>query len=381
MKIFHIIDSAGIYGAEMVLLNLLQGQLKMGLSPLLCSVGDVDEDEKPLETTAQALGIPVCKVRIPRGLKLKSGLRLLREAKNFKADIIHLHGYKDTILVGLLPGFFKKIPVVRTLHGWTSKTRLSKIWLYEKLDKFCLKRVDGIVSVNTKLVDQVQQFIKQSPVIAIENGISPLKFNIEKILQEDSKLAEFCRHGFVIGGIGRFSMVKGFHFLVEAMSLLVKKRPEIKLLLVGEGTGQAEMESIIQSQELGKHVFFTGYKQNAARYLPLLEIFVMPSLSEGLPIVLLEAMLAKVPIVATRVGGVPEVLAQGKYGKLAEPESAKSLAQSVLYVMDHLDDARLRAVMAEARVLKKYSSKRMAEKYFDFYHLVLAKKTGYHESA
>jgi len=373
MIIFHIIDSAGIYGAEVVLLNLMQEQLKMGLKPLLCSIGDLGEIEKPLEIAAKARGIPVCKVRIPRGLKLKSGLAILREARNSKADIIHLHGYKDTILVGLLPWFLRKIPAIRTLHGWTSETKLSKIWLYEKLDRFCLKRLDGIVSVNATLVDQVQQFIRKAPVLTIENGIPPLLFNREQILQEDAELAGFCRDAFVIGGIGRFSKEKGFTFLVKAVSILTATMPELKVVLIGEGAQQQEMKSIIQEKELAKYVFFAGYKQDAARYLPVFDIFVMPSLTEGLPIVLLEAMQAGIPVVATRVGGVPDVLENGEYGALVEPQSSDALAQSILQIIDHLDDAMSRAVKAKDRALSQYSSRRMAEKYYDLYKLVTNK--------
>jgi len=345
----------------------------MGLKPLVCSIGDLGEIEKPLEIAAQARGIQVCKIRISRGLKLKNGLTILREARNSKADVIHLHGYKDTILVGLLPWFVRKIPAIRTLHGWTAKTKLSKIWLYEKLDRFCLKRLDGIVSVNATLVDQVQQFVKKAPVITIENGIPPFEFNKEQVLQEDGELAGFCRDGFVICGIGRFSQEKGFILLVEAMSLLVSKKPDLKLVLIGEGAQQQEMESIIQQKGLAKHVFFAGYKQDAARYLPLFDVFVLPSLTEGLPIVLLEAMQAGVPVVATRVGGVPDVLQNGEYGRLTDSDSADALAQSILQVIDHLDDAMSRAVKAKKRVLSRYSSRRMAKKYLDLYNSVLDK--------
>jgi glycosyltransferase involved in cell wall biosynthesis len=370
MKIFHVRDSAGVYGAEVMLLNLMQEQQKLGLSPLLCSIGDLNEKEKPLEVEAQSRKLEVIKIRIPRGLKLRSALKILHDARYHKADILHLHGYKDTILVGLLPRFLRGIPAIRTLHGWTSKTKLSRIWLYEKLDRFCLKRLDGIVSVNTNLVDQVKRFVKRAPVITIENGIPPLRFNKEQILQEEGELAEFCRDAFVVGGVGRFSKEKGFTYLVEAMSVLVAKRPELKLVLIGEGDQQKELERIIQEERLAQHVFFAGYKHDAARYLPIFDVFVLPSLTEGLPIVLLEAMQAGVPVVATRVGGVPDVLKNGEYGALVESGTGKALAQSVLQVIEHLDDAQLRAEKSKERALNQYSSARMAACYLKLYYSV-----------
>ncbi len=371
MNIFHIIDSAGIYGAEMVLLNLLQEQLRMGLNPLLCSIGDLGEQQKPLEDAAELRGIKVCRLRLPRGLKFKSSFAIMSEVRNSKADIIHLHGYKDTILVGLLPRLFRKIPTIRTLHGWTSKTRWSKIWLYETLDRFCLKRIDGIVSVNEMLVDQVQRYVKKVPILPIENGIPPLHFARERIIEEEDELAGFCQDAFVIGGIGRFSKEKGFIFLLKAISILTAKRPEIKLILIGEGEQQQEMDNIIQAEGLAKHVFFAGYKQNAARYLPLFDLFVMPSLTEGLPIVLLEAMQAGVPVVATEVGGVPMVLGQGEYGELVEPGNHESLAHAMMQAIDNNIDALSRARKAKEIALNRYSSERMAGNYLEFYNSVL----------
>ena len=103
---------------------------------------ELNEDEKPIEYEAVSRGISVCKVRMPRGLRLKNALTIAAEAKRIKANLIHTHGYKDTIHLGLLPFRFLKLPIIRTFHGTISSTRMSKIWLYEQLDMFCLKRIN-----------------------------------------------------------------------------------------------------------------------------------------------------------------------------------------------------------------------------------------------
>lgn len=371
MRVFHVIDSAGIYGAEVVLLNLLQEQVAIGLKPVLCSIGDPGEDEKPLEAEARSRGIPVRKVRIPRGFKPKSSLALLREARFSRADIIHLHGYKDTILLGLPPRLLRKIPAIRTLHGWQATSKLSRFWLYEALDRYCLDRLDGIVAVNAILREKVQSFVKRPSVVTIENGIPPLRFDRERILNENSALARFCEDAQIIGGIGRFSKEKGFAILVRAFALLLAERKGVRLILIGEGSEQEEITRFLRDKGLGEHVHLAGYKHDAAKYLPIFDIFVIPSLTEGLPIVLLEAMQAGVPVVATRVGGVPDVLGNGKLGMLLEPGSADLLAHAISDVIDHMDDASARAKKAREKVLDCYSSRRMAEEYLGFYESVI----------
>jgi glycosyltransferase involved in cell wall biosynthesis len=368
MKIFHVIDSAGIYGAEVMLLNLMQEQQNLGLSPLLCSIGDLNEKEKALEVEAQSRKLEVTKIRIPRGLKLRSALKILQDARYHKADIIHLHGYKDTILLGFLPRAMRRIPTIRTLHGWTSNKKLSKIWIYECLDRFCLRKIDAVVCVNANFSFQRAGFLKRMKIFTIENGIPELSFDRDLILREDCETSEFCKNAFVIGGIGRLSAEKGFKYLIEAMDSLLTKKPDCKLVLIGEGNQKKELERIVYERGLAKNVLMTGYKQYASKYLPIFDVFVLPSLTEGLPIVLLEAMQSKTPIVATRVGGVPGVLGEGKCGVLIEPGSSEALEKAILHIMENKDSADAMAKKAKEIALTKYSSSRMAMDYYKLYN-------------
>ncbi len=373
MNIFHTIDSAGVYGAEVMLLNLMQEQQKLGLSPLLCSIGDLDENEKPLEVEAKSRELKVSKIRMPRGLKLRSVFKIIKDARYNKADILHLHGYKDTILLSFLPKALRRIPTIRTLHGWTAKKKLSKIWIYECLDRFCLRKIDAVVCVNANFSSQKAGLLKGMKISTIENGIAQLSFDRDLILREDCEIAEFCKNAFVIGGIGRLSAEKGFNYLIEAMSNIVSKKPDCKLVLIGEGNQRKELERIIDEKGLAQHVLLSGYKQCASNYLPIFNVFVLPSLTEGLPIVLIEAMQSKTPIVATRVGGVPEVLCEGKYGVLVESGSAEALTDAILNVIENMDAADTMAKKVKEVALSKYSSSRMARDYYRLYNSILKK--------
>jgi aspartate carbamoyltransferase len=148
IRILHVIDSSGIYGAETVLLNLASEQVARGDGPLLLSIGGPDVSEKAIETQARRLGIRCLPLRMRDGLNLAAGREILRVADDCRVDIIHSHGYKGNILLGLQRRGTRGIPVITTLHGWTATSTWSKLGLYRALDQRMLSRLDGVVLVN-----------------------------------------------------------------------------------------------------------------------------------------------------------------------------------------------------------------------------------------
>lgn len=172
--------------------------------------------------------------------------------------------------------------------------------------------------------------------------------------------------GPVVASIGRLSKEKGFSYLIEAVRILLQEHGEnVRLLLIGDGRLRRELQR--QADECGlKDVFLiTGYLKNARNLLELVNIYVIFSLTEGLPITLLEAMASGTPIVATAVGGIPYVIENGKDALLVPSQDAQALAQAVREV---LHDDLLSSNLIEypsGKVNKEYSSTIMAEKYYD----------------
>lgn len=373
MIIFHIIDSAGIYGAEVMLLNLMQEQRRIGQKPILGSIGQLGEGEKPLESKALTAGLTVIKIRMQRGLNFAGALKLAEFARSNNIDLFHSHGYKSDILLRLLPTRYLKFPTVRTLHGWTSTKKISKIWLYEFLDRFCLRRMDAVVRVNWDPSIKGNGFLKNVDTCVIENGISELQFEQDEIIRKDAKTVEFCNNAFVIGAIGRLSEEKGYAYLIKAMQHILADNGDYRLVIIGEGKQRAFLETAIRESTLLERVLLVGYKRNATNYLPLFDVFVLSSIMEGLPITLLEAMQAKKPIVATRVGGIPAVLGNGRHGMIVKPKDPKALADAILFLRNNPGTAREMAQMARNIALSKYSSMRMASDYSKVYERVLTK--------
>ena len=395
MKVLHIIDSGGLYGAEVMLLNLVHEQIKMGLEPTICSIGEKGVLEKPIEAEAVKRGFKVTRFRMMAGPNIFGAFKILRYAKREKFDILHSHGYKGNILFGFIPKAMRRLPLITTVHGWTSTTSssFSKMKLYEWLDVRSLRHMDRVILVNKGMLSNPRLKVANlQNLTVINNGIPPIKrINPKFPLSQgeglgeggngevfefkqnslsntlDKDIVNFCKEGFVVGAIGRLSYEKGFNYLIEAVAGLAGEIPNIKLVIIGEGGERGFLEKMVSDLGLQGKVLMPGYRDAAHRYLPLFKIFVMPSLTEGLPITLLEAMQYEVPIVATGVGGIPALLEGGSAGVLVNPGDTAGLVEALgLLKRDSKLAVRLSKRDKEA-VMLKYSSRKMAAEYLEIY--------------
>lgn len=373
MKIFHAIDSGGFYGAEVMLVNLVAEQLKQGLKPVIVSVGALGIEDKALEIEARKRGLPVQVFRMRPGLNFMGAKQLLHYCQSQKFDLIHSHGYKCNVLLGPLPRCIRKTPMLSTVHGWTTTTGFTKMRIYEWLDALSLRFVDGVVLVNKEMLHNPKiARLNSKKIFVVDNGIPVDSPDTSQLDPLDPEIEVFCQDGFVIGSIGRYSVEKGFDILLQAFSAIRDQIGNAKLLLIGEGGQRNLYESIIKENNLSDCVLLTGYCSNAWRYLDLLNVYVISSLTEGLPITLLEAMRSKVPVVSTRVGGIPDVLQGELGGQLVQPGKGTALAQAIIGQYLEPEKTEEKVLYCHRRFSEKYSSLKMSEKYHAIYEKVLA---------
>lgn len=373
MKILHIIDSGGLYGAEVMLLNLMNEQTVLGHETVLASIGEKGVTEKPVEAEASRRGLTVTRFRMRPGPNVRGALEILRFARDGGFQIMHSHGYKADILFGFLPGRVRGLPIVTTLHGWTCGGGLSMLRLYEWLDAQSLRFIDAVVLVSESMLSHPRlRHFDRAGVHVIHNGVpvpgangGPPSAAGDSDL--DSAITEFCASGFTVGSIGRLSPEKGYPRLIGAVRLLAESEPDIRLVIIGEGPQRRELEREVRRLGIGPRVFMPGYRSEAGKYMKFFSVFVISSFSEGLPMSLLEAMRAGTPIVSTRVGGIPDALGSGRAGILVDsPESADLAACISRLKHDPALGARL-TVNAESIVDRCYSSRAMALKYDGIY--------------
>src|SRR5947207_848253 len=173
MRILHLIHSEGVYGAELILLYLAREQQQHGHEPLVGSIRDPRTEQTPFEALAQSWGLPVVGIRIasrPTPPVVRSLLRTVREVA---PDVLHSHGYKANILLGPLPRRLRG-PMIATLHGWTAARTFSALWLYERLDRLSLRRIDSVVVVARCMLQLAAlRGVAPAPRRVIENGIPP----------------------------------------------------------------------------------------------------------------------------------------------------------------------------------------------------------------
>jgi len=372
MRILHIIDSAGLYGAERVVLTLMEEQSRAGQLPILCSIGSPGAGEKPIEAEARARHLRVKQVRMRNGPNLPGALSILRYARERQIDLLHSHGYKGNILFGLLPRAVRRIPVVATLHGWANRSGASKIAIYEWLDAKLLGKLDAVVVVSAAMLDHPKLSGRsgREPRI-IQNAVdSSARRSGEEL---DRRIVEFCDGRFTVGSIGRLSPVKGQQQLVEAIHELVTQGIELRAVILGGGPLRDSLQARIDELRLQDRVLLPGYVADAASYLHLFDLFALPSLTEGLPITLLEAMQCGTPIVASGVGGVPALLSGGEAGLLVPPADRQELVQAIRAVYEDRPSAHARAERAAELVRTRYSAEEMARQYAEVYAEVVSR--------
>jgi glycosyltransferase involved in cell wall biosynthesis len=384
MKVLHIIDSGGLYGAETMLLGLVQEQLRLGFDPLVLSIGDTSVSEKPLEAEARSRSLPVEAMRMRAGLNLPGAYRIVRFAKDHQFDVLHTHGYKGDILMGLIPRRIRRLPVVCTLHGWIVSPRLSYLTLYQWLDREMLRRLDAVVAVNEPMLRDLRvRKYRIKRLYTINNGLS-VDWDMQQrksgpgeglppLVSEEAN--DLYRGGFVIGAIGRLAPEKGFDCLIRAVQFLSAKYPDVKAVILGEGPCRSELQKQIAEAGLNGKVLMPGYRMNCIEHMKRFGVFVLSSVTEGLPMTILEAMYARVPIVATRVGGVPDALAQGSGGLLVEPSNPEALAAAIERIYKREIQADVLTNFSYDRLLSDYTSDRMARRYTDVYQAVIGLRT------
>ena len=361
-----------------MLLALVEEQIKLGLQPVIASIGEKGIEPKSLEVAALNKGLPLEVFRMHPGPNIAGAMKILRYAWRNHFDILHSHGYKSNVLFGFLPRSIRKLPMVSTHHGYTSTAGFTKNRFYEWVDSIGLRFIDEVVLVNRgMLANPKLRKLKRVKFRVVDNGI-PIGEPTEAIKgvsnqvsdglhPDDAVISDFCRNGFTIGSIGRLSREKGFEILIDSLCRIKERGIDAGLVIIGEGSLKRKLADYANERGIAEKVLMPGYRRDAWRFMPLFSVFAISSYTEGLPVTLLEAMRAGVPVVATAVGGIPEVLDSGKAGCLVKPGGAEELAAAVMKLHDEPPYAADLSERAYKRLTTLYSSAAMAEKYHQIY--------------
>jgi glycosyltransferase involved in cell wall biosynthesis len=369
MRVVHVIDSGGFYGAEVMLLNLCVEQKKSGIDVEVISIGGLNADTKPIEMKLADSHINVKPWRMRALPDMRESFKILRYCRESNTHAIHSHGYKSNILLGLIPRPLRKIAVVTTVHGYTRQSGFTKLAIYQWLDKICLNWLDAVVIVSPSMMHQVPAKRLEKKLHIISNGI-PSSDNIEKESAYDSL---FLPHEFKIATLGRLSHEKNFSLVIDAMPIILEEMPHAKLVIYGEGEQREVLEARIQKLKLDSKVLLPGYLHNTFRFFSDIHLFVNSSTTEGMPISLLEAMRQSCPIVATDIAANRFLLEEFHNPQQLCELNPTSLAKAVNHYYHSEQSEKLRLSVAYQKAFEeKYSAALMSTKYTELYSRLLA---------
>lgn len=367
MKVIHVITSLKRGGAETLVSNLLPLLKHKGIDVSLVSM----TNELDLADTLRANNIPVYTINFKGNIyKIKD---ILKAVQNFNAiiqkehpDVIHSHLYMADLITRITVG--KRYTLISTLHNcdkwWFGKRRLkSRIKTF--LDAFSGRLTKSFfvaVSENVRNMACKSLHIPEDRIKVVYNGI-----NLQDFILKDYK-NEPINNPPIIIQIGRFYKQKGHETAVKAMSIVKKYYPNAKLLLAGDGPLRSFIESEIKRLGLIDNVELLGVRKDIPELLSKADIFWMPSEWEGLPIACLEAMASGLPVIASAVGGLLEVVVDGGTGYLIPKGSYEQLAEKTLRLLSDFSLRKKMGLMGRKIIERNFTLEKTAEEYINIYY-------------
>lgn len=353
-------------GAQKVVLSLAGNLNKDEFHTIIASLYEGDLIEE-----ARRLDIDVTVLR-PKGIfDIRTLYFLVKFLKKKKIDVIHSHGF-DANYYGAIAARIANTPVsVITEHG--------RYWLEYKRRIFMTKLAaylsNAVVAVSEDLRESLlrELRIKPSKVITLYNGIDCDKFTLKASGALKASL-NIDPDELVVGNVANLRPVKGQVYLLSAAALVIKKFGKIKFVFAGEGESRAELESEAGRLGISSKVIFLGQRHDIAEILSMIDIFVISSLSEEISLAILEAMAAGKAVIATDVGGNPEIISNEINGLLVAPKDETALSEAILRLLSDRELAGRLGKNAHIYVNEKFSLKNMVDTSERLYKRLLNEK-------
>ena len=295
-------------------------------------------------------------------------LKILLALRKVNPDIVHA---QSTMIA--LPAFSAKKLLRKPYVVWGRGSDIYLPWLFRsQISKLVLRNTDAAVALTNDMKREVQK-ICHKEVSVIPNGIDLSGF--KNLSREDARTKlQIKQDEKIVLFVGTLRPVKGLKYLIQAMGIITKQDAGVKLLLIGDGEEREYLENLAKQLDLKEEVIFAGKVPNeeVPQYTAASDLFVLPSLSEGFPVTVLEAMASGLPIVTTNVKGLPEIVKEGENGFLVEPRNPEQIAEKVLLLLGN-DELRERISENNREKAKRYSWANVVERLEQVYLEVLNK--------
>lgn len=363
--VVHFIDSSAVGGAEQVAFEMMAGLDRRLWRPVLVhheEPGLADFVERARQMSVEHRVVP----RMGTVQDLGGMLSFWRTLRRDTPSVFHAHmTWPLSCKYGLLAAVMARIPAVVT----TAHTRLPIRPPLRRQPKLISRLVDRYLAVSNAVASQLRDDfgIDASKIEVVHNGIASESF----IASRPEALRETLtrgHHGPIVLTVARLDQGKGHGDLLDAARLV----PDALFVLVGDGPERAALESKARELGVADRFVFLGERRDVPSLLACADVFVLPSLSEGLPLSVLEAMAAGVPVVATAIPGIDEIVTHGRTGLLVPSSTPTELARAILQLCARPEEGRALAAVAQANVKSRFSTERMVNRVASVYEEVLA---------
>jgi glycosyltransferase involved in cell wall biosynthesis len=370
MRILLLSTSMGMGGADKQILTAAEQMRAEGHELLIISLTELG----PMGLEARSLGIPTESLEMSRGVADPRALvRLIRLVRSWKPDVVHSHMVHANLMARVLRLFVRVPAVVSTIHNIHEGG--AHLMLGYRLSNAL---VDQMTVVSEAAAERFvrERIVPRELLRVIPNGVDvDLYANIPPGTRESLRRALGVDRAFVWLAVGRFEVAKDYPTMLRAFARVREREPGAVLLLVGRGSLQAETEALARELGVEGSVRFLGVRNDVPEIMTTADGYVMSSQWEGMPMVLLEAAAAALPIVATQVGGNQEVVRHDESGFLVPPSDADALSRAMLRLMG-LAELQRRAMGQRGRdhVERHYGLHRTVERWKEVYREVLSRE-------
>ncbi|MEK7584484.1 MAG: glycosyltransferase [Patescibacteria group bacterium] len=382
-KILFLVTQSKYGGAQRYVLRLAEHFAAR--NTVIIAVGEKNNQDPLFFDEAKRLGITTIVLdHLIRDISLVKAFDAIVEMRKLlvkeRPDFLHVNSSMAGALGSCAAWLYNLDPlhtairVIYTVHGFVFNEPLPA-WrkkMYIMIEKVTAGWKGALITVSQYDKDQglANRIAPEPRMVVIHSGIAADEVNFYSREEARQKLG-VAEGQFTVGAVGSLYPTKGYDGLIDAFAEVVRTQPQTQLIIIGEGPERQHIEQSIQEHSLSDRVRLCGAVPNAARYLKAFDMLVLSSVKEGLPFVLLEAGLAELPVVATRVGGIPEIITDGVEGILIDPENLSGLSASITSLAH---DAERRARLARAlrkKILTSFTIESMLEKtervYLRFY--------------
>ncbi|MBU1087432.1 MAG: glycosyltransferase [Candidatus Omnitrophica bacterium] len=357
-NILYTMNSAEIAGSEKALILLLRRLNRKKFNPIVMCPA-----QGPLIKRLRKENVRVL-VNIQKSrFGLSTLYNLVQILKRENIDLVHLHSTRVHAIIAKL----LRIPVVERIN----MTRHKYIWSFSKfvfIDRLMSCFVDRFIIVSEALKrDMIKRKISKRKLLTIYNGIDWNELTEPSEIIKTKRELSLSDDDIVIGVIGRLVKQKGHKYFIEAAVSILEKFPKAKFLIVGNGPLEKDLKSFVKKAGIDNNVIFTGFRNDIANLLEIMDIFVLPSIWEPLSNALLEAMAIGKPIVATNVDGTAEALNHNYSGLLIKPEDSSEIAKAVVKLLENKEKALKMGMAAKEVVKARFCLEGMAKRTEDVY--------------